>query len=137
MNTQERIEKMLKKTEPILRAGRVPKPKKLKPCPFCGSTNIETIEICREWSDGWDDYRENYWHVRCNDCDVLVGEFWDVDEAIESWNKRAVKHGAWEQHCMPSPHLECSECGYIVDCSDGSNYCPMCGAKMYKEQNNV
>lgn len=46
MNTQERIDKMLKKADKILQAGNENKPEQLKPCPFCGAEigDFKTIE---------------------------------------------------------------------------------------------
>lgn len=46
---------------------------KLRPCPFCGSTNVE------EWGN----------YVRCNDC-LADGPFiYGAEEAAGKWNKRS------------------------------------------------
>lgn len=61
----------------------------LKPCPFCGCTDIETVaeELaykCR-----------GYWKVRCKNCWATVGEpslFNKPDtehQAVKMWNRRA------------------------------------------------
>lgn len=56
---------------------------KLKPCPFCGGTNIEV-------------YKEDEWEAMCMDCYANVGaccSYYTEAEAIEAWNRRAeVKH---------------------------------------------
>lgn len=99
----------------------------LKPCPFCGCESVTIID--HEDGLGACDY-----YVACDRCSAS-GSFSDtLDGAIRKWNNRVINHGTWEQNYMPSPHLECSECGYIVDCSDGSNYCPACGARMDKKE---
>lgn len=52
----------------------------LKPCPFCGSTNLVV--------DSSDMYR---WYVECWDCEA-DGPFADDEGlAIEAWNKREGK----------------------------------------------
>ena len=50
----------------------------LKPCPFCGSTNVKIMTN----GEGW-------W-VECLKCGAMsgIGEYSD-DEAIETWNRRA------------------------------------------------
>lgn len=50
----------------------------LKPCPFCGGTNIAVA-------------KEDEWEVMCMDCYVNVGaccSYYTEAEAIEAWNKR-------------------------------------------------
>lgn len=127
MDTRERIKKMFEKTEPIMQAGRKNKSERLKPCPYCGSESVTIID--HEDGLGACDY-----YVACNRCSAM-GSFSDnLNDAVRKWNNRVINHGAWERRYMPSPHLECSECGYIVDCSDGSNYCPACGARMDKKE---
>lgn len=61
---------------------------KLEPCPFCGSTNIETVAENLA-------YRcIGLWKVRCMDCFATVGEpslFGKPDteyQAIKMWNRR-------------------------------------------------
>lgn len=50
---------------------------KLKPCPFCGSTDIFVYHSYVDYS------------VRCRNCLVRRGEFETEEEAIAAWNKRA------------------------------------------------
>ena len=50
----------------------------LKPCPFCGGTNIAVA-------------KEDEWEVMCMDCFANVGaccSYYTEAEAIEAWNKR-------------------------------------------------
>ena len=50
----------------------------LKPCPFCGGTNIAVA-------------KEDEWEVMCMDCYANVGacfSYYTEAEAIEAWNKR-------------------------------------------------
>ena len=54
----------------------------LKPCPFCGSTDVHLIENDREWSEV---------SITCKDCNVWVDHMFDAmskEEAIELWNRR-------------------------------------------------
>lgn len=49
----------------------------IKPCPFCGSDEIEVSEVDEPSKSGWDS-------VECKNCGV-EGTGWNVDD----WNKRA------------------------------------------------
>lgn len=87
MNTQERIERMLKKTEKILQAGRKDKLKRLKSCPFCeadeqSGVHIDTIVI----ADDICDIRR--YSVVCENCGAEIGTFRSLEEAVEAWNRR-------------------------------------------------
>ena len=70
---QDRIEKMIKKSEAILNAGK----EKLKPCPFCGGE--AELEI-----------NGLYWDVNCKRCLANVGAYkcYNKKQAVEAWNKR-------------------------------------------------
>lgn len=86
----------------------------LKPCPFCGSTDIEEryldddCDEIEEWmmeeansyveEDGGepynsiDEYREDnayYWQVYCPRCDVYVTSGLSMKDAWAKWNRRA------------------------------------------------
>ena len=56
---------------------------KLKPCPFCGSTDVHLIENDRGKSEV---------SITCKDCNVWVDHMFDAmsrEEAIALWNRRA------------------------------------------------
>ena len=60
---------------------------KLKPCPFCGGTNIH-VKDNLTWS-----------YICCYDC---LASFWqqeacDVEDNIEAWNRRAESEGVYER----------------------------------------
>lgn len=53
----------------------------LKPCPFCGSTDVHLTEDDRGECEG----------ITCKDCNVWVDHMFDAlsrEEAIELWNRR-------------------------------------------------
>ena len=50
----------------------------LKPCPFCGSKNIDLV-----------DYSAVIVFVQCDDCCATFPQFDTKEEAIEAWNRRA------------------------------------------------
>lgn len=70
---QDRIEKMIKKSEAILNAGK----EKLKSCPFCGGE--AELEI-----------NGLYWDVNCKRCLANVGAYkcYNKKQAVEAWNRR-------------------------------------------------
>ena len=55
----------------------------LKPCPFCGGTNL--------YVDGYDHTAGKRWRVVCLDCMATVDLGWVQQKyrAIEAWNRRA------------------------------------------------
>lgn len=54
---------------------------RLKPCPFCGGTDVEINHITPGWTD-------DYWRVGCPDCGAWI-ECQTEDEARDGWNRRA------------------------------------------------
>ena len=54
----------------------------LKPCPFCGSEQIEVRHIKEQWSCGCatTDCVCQWWHLR---------QYADRETAVAKWNKRA------------------------------------------------
>ena len=64
MTIQERIEKMLKKTEPILQAGRKDKPEQLKPCEICGAETNNAFKTSVDWVT----------HNVCDNCAQIKGD---------------------------------------------------------------
>jgi Lar family restriction alleviation protein len=58
----------------------------LKPCPFCGSTNIDVIEATNYYGSGI-----SRWTCQCGneECSVLINKTTLTRaQAIEAWNKR-------------------------------------------------
>lgn len=82
MNTQERIDKMLKKADKILLAGK-PNKQQLKPCPFCGADEDSGLHIETIWDD-----KEKF-RIMCENCRAEIGDFKTIEEAVEAWNRRA------------------------------------------------
>lgn len=57
-------------------------PNALKPCPFCGSTDVHLVENDRGKSEV---------SITCKDCNVWVDHMFDAmskEEAIALWNRR-------------------------------------------------
>jgi len=52
---------------------------KLKPCPFCGSFEIEATKI--------DDTGE--WYLECGDCGIEQPLYKNFADAVNAWNRRA------------------------------------------------
>ena len=48
----------------------------LKPCPFCGSTELKVLH-------------NNLYYILCTECGIKFGFFKETQEAINVWNKRA------------------------------------------------
>ena len=73
---QDRIEKMIKKSEAILNAGK----EKLKPCPFCGG-EAKLYSRAIDWL-----LSEHL--VRCKKCHCETDVYDTKEEATEAWNRR-------------------------------------------------
>lgn len=60
-------------------------PDMLKPCPFCGSSDVILVDF---WAESEGD--DNGYAVRCNWCNAL-GPYYEEDKraAIVRWNRRA------------------------------------------------
>ena len=61
----------------------------LRPCPFCGSTNV----VYDEWSDGIEMHGQvqdyDIATVHCEDCGAEIKTFWhESDNAKSRWNSR-------------------------------------------------
>lgn len=52
----------------------------LKPCPFCGGTDISCADAGR---------KTDVWFIQCEDCFATFPHFDSKAEAIEAWNRRA------------------------------------------------
>ena len=63
---------------------------KIKPCPFCGS-EAKIIGGPEDWIPTFldPDSGGHPYQVHCVNCDAYVGFFYEVEEAIEVWNRRA------------------------------------------------
>lgn len=100
----------------------------LKPCPFCGSTDIEILgDNYSGFYVGCDtgDCRGNSSLCECQES----GYYDSVREAANAWNWRVdtVKHGQYIIN--DDGDSRCSVCGETyLDCTQ--NYCPNCGARM-------
>lgn len=61
----------------------------LKPCPFCGSEDIEIEKA----EDGKYDYNGNLihpcWIATCNNCEIETAYFGTKEEAVFFWNTRS------------------------------------------------
>lgn len=57
----------------------------LKPCPFCGSNNVELVD---EFEKRTEHRYLTYRRVGCNDCGALSGRRDNRTECIERWNRR-------------------------------------------------
>ena len=60
---------------------------KLKPCPFCGSENIEIVRS---------PITERF-IAACNSCAASSRYFNDEDEAIDGWNRRAEESKQYDE----------------------------------------
>lgn len=109
--------------------------KSLKPCPFCGNTDIHITEA-------WPHY------AYCLECGAALKprnpDFGDdgIKQAAAAWNRRKAVVGHWigtgdgyADGKIVYDVWNCSECDYCID--DGTDridllprYCPNCGAKM-------
>ena len=56
----------------------------LKPCPFCGGTNI----YCEDAG-----HKTDVWFVQCDDCGATFPHFDSKAEAIKAWNTRTKERG--------------------------------------------
>lgn len=58
--------------------------KEIKPCPYCGSTNIKKAHSLSKRLPWW-------WHIECWDCHWCGKQKLFLFRAIKSWNKEGVK----------------------------------------------
>ena len=66
----------------------------LKPCPFCGSTDVHLIE---------NDCGKSEVSITCKDCNVWVDHMFDAmtkEQAIELWNRRYLNGMPISLHTM-------------------------------------
>lgn len=89
----------------------------LKPCPFCGGTNIAVA-------------KEDEWEVMCMDCFANVGaccSYYTEAEAIEAWNKRVSCNtgarykvaGLFERMKVDNPRMYFPDDGCMAGLAEG------------------
>lgn len=122
--------------------------KDLKPCPFCGSTNISAC---------YDPHDPRDFIVVCNSCLAQSSAAFSARKAINKWNKRVERtcHIVTTRRSFSQTQdkisKKCSECGHVfgeteirpllpgfgdmieIGSVDIPNYCPNCGAKVVDE----
>jgi Lar family restriction alleviation protein len=96
---------------------------KLKPCPFCGGSDIDIRTDDAGLS----------WYSFCNGCGVSCGYSITKDDVMNAWNMRVptvepVKHGKWIEIDIKDYKALCSECGTWSPVM--GKFCPECGARM-------
>lgn len=117
----------------------------IKPCPYCGSTDIDYGKCLTNKTRTGKEF-----FVKCENCgtevNVSYNTFDETNLALEMWNnakcacadEEKVSHGEWLER--KDNVFECSHCGYQFD-NEGYlhffNYCPCCGAKMDKEESKM
>lgn len=57
----------------------------LKPCPFCGSTDVKLFQFTQG------DYEEELYCVECVGCEADTGYKYSEDEAVAAWNSRVIE----------------------------------------------
>ena len=129
----------------------------LKPCPFCGSSNLaRSVDggILPDFIDSARfDYREKPYYITCtltcDDCGAMLqgytatGKHEDcdpddaIDDAYNKWNTRAertcemVKLADYSEYvAYRSGIYVCSRCGKKSVHESSWGYCPNCGAKV-------
>ena len=84
----------------------------LKPCPFCGTSNIEAIEVRYEWS------------VVCHGCHIGTGHSPSKYRVIEDWNSRYdEKHATRKGYCERHPYIKIIDHSLICG---APQCCPKC-----------
>ena len=105
--------------------------KALRPCPFCGGSDVYM---------GRDPGDERDHVVWCRSCGAHGGAGYYPGLARENWNRRAERtcHMTFEAH---EYRYRCSRCGCLSETyrsADGKwyapDYCPRCGARVATEE---
>ena len=83
-------------------------------------------------------------HYQTNNLDDAYEQGWnDLQECIENLPPVQPKRGHWMIEPTEEPeYCKCSECGYVnliveVFALDGYHYCPNCGAKMERNEDDA
>lgn len=138
---------------------KVRKEQMLKPCPFCGSTNIKVGDSLKEPTNVV--FTCPVAFVQCMCCHTAVGFIKFADEtereeaigiAISLWNYRALEEtnadeaddvGEWihseSKFWAGGGYTRCSKCGFGYADShffevEQFEHCPHCGKKMVKSE---
>ena len=79
----------------------------LKPCPFCGSTNVVAMHNSErdEQIVPGTDVKLNTWMVECQECLSGTGYVKTEQAAIERWNGRVYQHFAEKGDLWFRPNL--------------------------------
>ena len=94
--------------------------KALKPCPFCGGSDVYM---------GRDPGDERDHVVWCRSCGAHGGVGYYPGLARENWNRRAERtcHYVYDREICA---WRCSECGGLETVGDHVRCCPDCGARV-------
>lgn len=65
--------------------------KQIKPCPFCGSHNVEQRERYNHFTMVTD-AEEYYFWIGCNECFASSVCDSDINQVIAAWNRRDLKN---------------------------------------------
>lgn len=63
----------------------------LKPCPFCGSTNVRICYATKQNKNGYTSniyYRSSPARVECGSCHISTPIFTRACRAVKAWNRR-------------------------------------------------
>jgi len=71
----------------------------LKPCPFCGSSDVELGYIRNEI------YPLNTYLVCCKGCDTTVGDSYSAARAAADWNRRVENVSKWVTEVPSEPGM--------------------------------
>ena len=98
-------------------------PGELKPCPFCGSTNLRTMRGVG--------YR-NHTMVKCEGCGARSGCYLREDNCHSQWNRRDDIVEALDTSTN-SASLTCTGCKYLRGrhCLLSANHCSRAAEDMY------
>lgn len=117
----------------------------LKPCPFCGSTNISCADA---------GHKTDIWFVQCENCGATFPHFDSETEAAEAWNGRVdnkqipkkpqyvdtrfrhhgrkISDGSSLDKCYKCPNCN----SHIFHVFDSEKYCKYCGQALDWSDNN-
>ncbi len=59
----------------------------LKPCPFCGNANKETLAVKEPYADVFFDAGDHYYRAWCRECNSFGPPSKERNRAIQHWNR--------------------------------------------------